>query len=45
MIQYFASVLAVDNIQPDGQAGDFIDYVRFTPEGSHPHRARRSSTT
>jgi len=35
MIQYFASILAVDQVE--GQAGDFIDYVRFTPEGpTHP---------
>jgi YidC/Oxa1 family membrane protein insertase len=31
--QYFASILAVDNIQPEGQQPDYIEYVRFTPEG------------
>jgi len=33
MLQYFASVLAVDNIQAEGQNRDFLHYVRFTPEG------------
>ena len=33
MVQYFASVLALDNHQPNGQAADFLEYVRFTPEG------------
>ncbi len=33
MIQYFASALAVDDVQPEGQNRDFLDYVRFTPEG------------
>lgn len=33
MVQYFASVLAVDNIQTEGQKQDFVEYVRFTPEG------------
>jgi YidC/Oxa1 family membrane protein insertase len=33
MVQYFASVLAVDNVQPGSQARDYLDYVRFTPEG------------
>jgi YidC/Oxa1 family membrane protein insertase len=33
MVQYFASVLALDNVQPQGQHADYIDYVRFTPEG------------
>ena len=33
MVQYFASVLAVDNVQPAGQKPDYIEFVRFTPEG------------
>lgn len=33
MIQYFASAIAVDNIQVEGQNRDFIEYVRFTPHG------------
>jgi YidC/Oxa1 family membrane protein insertase len=33
MLQYFASVLALDNVQPEGQNPDYIEYVRFTPEG------------
>jgi len=33
MIQYFASALAVDNVQVEGQNRDFIEYVRFTPHG------------
>lgn len=33
MLQYFASVLAVDNQQAEGQNRDFLHYVRFTPEG------------
>jgi len=33
MIQYFASVLALDNVQPEGQQPNYIEYVRFTPEG------------
>jgi len=37
ILQYFASILALDNVQPDGQQPDYIDYVRFTPEGAtHP---------
>src|SRR5207249_11103863 len=37
MVQYFASALAVDNIQPEGQKPDYVDFVRFTPEGkTHP---------
>jgi YidC/Oxa1 family membrane protein insertase len=37
MVQYFASILALDNVQPSGQRADYIEYVRFTPEGE-PHR-------
>jgi YidC/Oxa1 family membrane protein insertase len=33
ILQYFASILALDNFQPDGQQPDYIDYVRVTPEG------------
>lgn len=33
MVQYFASVLAVDSRQADGQGQDILDYVRFTPHG------------
>jgi YidC/Oxa1 family membrane protein insertase len=33
MTQYFASALAVDSVQPAGQAADYVEYVRFTPEG------------
>jgi YidC/Oxa1 family membrane protein insertase len=33
MLQYFSSVLALDNKQPEGQKADYIEYVRFTPEG------------
>ena len=33
MVQYFASALAVDNVQAEGQSRDILDYVRFTPEG------------
>ena len=33
MVQYFASVLAADNVQPNGKKADQIEYVRFTPEG------------
>lgn len=33
MVQYFASALAVDNIQSEGVGSDILDYVRFTPEG------------
>ena len=36
MVQYFASVLAVDNVQPPDQKGDYIEFVRFTPHGE-PH--------
>jgi YidC/Oxa1 family membrane protein insertase len=37
MVQYFASVLALDNEQPEGQKPDYVEYVRFTPEGkTHP---------
>jgi YidC/Oxa1 family membrane protein insertase len=38
MIQYFASVLALDNDQPAGQARDYIEAVRFTPVGDERHR-------
>ena len=33
MVQYFASALAVSEVQAEGQDRDFLDYVRFTPEG------------
>lgn len=33
MVQYFASALAIDNVQTDGQSRDILDYVRFTPHG------------
>ncbi|WP_020470187.1 YidC/Oxa1 family insertase periplasmic-domain containing protein [Zavarzinella formosa] len=33
MVQYFASVLALDNVQPAGQKPDYIEYIRFTPQG------------
>ena len=33
MIQYFASALAVDDNQAEGTNRDFLDYIRFTPEG------------
>jgi YidC/Oxa1 family membrane protein insertase len=37
MVQYFASVLAVDNVQPEGQQANYLEFVRFTPEGqTHP---------
>jgi YidC/Oxa1 family membrane protein insertase len=37
MIQFFASVLAIDNVQPPDQRADYIEFVRFTPHGdTHP---------
>src|SRR5262249_14709009 len=33
MLQYFASVMALDDVQPDGQQANYIEFVRFTPEG------------
>jgi YidC/Oxa1 family membrane protein insertase len=46
MLQYFASVLALDNVQPDGQNPDYIEYVRFTPEGpTHADPARKIDQT
>jgi YidC/Oxa1 family membrane protein insertase len=46
MVQYFASVLAVDNEQPEGQARDYIDYVRFTPEGpTHKNEEKKLDQT
>ena len=41
MNQYFASALAVDNVQPAGQAADYIEYVRFTPEGPTHHDEKK----
>lgn len=41
VLQYFASVLAVDNVQPDGQSADYIEYVRFTPEGPSNFNAEK----
>jgi len=38
MVQYFASVLALDNVQPEGQQRDYIEAVRFTPLGAEGHR-------
>jgi YidC/Oxa1 family membrane protein insertase len=32
-VQYFASVLAVDNEQVEGQKQDFVEFVRATPMG------------
>jgi YidC/Oxa1 family membrane protein insertase len=46
MVQYFASVLAVDNVQPEGQGRDYLDYVRFTPEGpTHEDEAKKIHQT
>ncbi len=37
MLQYFSSVLAVDNIQSSEQKADYLEHVRFTPTGpDHP---------
>ena len=44
MVQYFASVLAVDNVQATGQTDDFLEYVRITPEGS-PHELDKHDQT
>lgn len=33
MVQYFSSVLALDDQQPEGQKADYLEYVRFTPQG------------
>jgi YidC/Oxa1 family membrane protein insertase len=46
MLQYFASVLAVDNVQPPGQEPDYVEFVRFTPEGpTHEDKARKIDQT
>jgi YidC/Oxa1 family membrane protein insertase len=42
MIQYFASVLAVDTA--DGKDQDVLDWVRFTPEGE-PHMLGKTDQT
>ncbi|MEZ6142919.1 MAG: membrane protein insertase YidC [Zavarzinella sp.] len=41
MVQYFASILALDDIQPEGQKANYIEHVRFTPEG----KIHRDKTT
>lgn len=33
-LQYFASVLALDNVQPSDQQANYIEFVRFTPSGA-----------
>ncbi|HEX3147053.1 MAG TPA: membrane protein insertase YidC [Gemmataceae bacterium] len=44
MVQYFASVLAVDNVQPSPEAGDFLEYVRLTPEGPPNEKGKLDQT-
>jgi YidC/Oxa1 family membrane protein insertase len=44
MVQYFASALAVDDVQPEGQNRDYIEYVRFTPHGE-PNKIDKKDQT